>query len=148
MSKKETEFWDQVEEKGEWINFGDSVPIDIIIENSTPETVEIYPHRRIYEYLVFFSGGKPLTNWGEALVLQVWLFPIDELTNGLRKQLRINSVRLQRALKVASPQGVPLRGYGYRIIRIGEGWATTYNVSFRGKFKIYKSGKVELVESP
>jgi hypothetical protein len=111
-TKKSSSFWDQVEDKGEWVNFGDQIPIDIVIENAEPAKVE--------------------TNWGDAYVIIVWQFPIDSLVGGLKKQLRINAVRLQRGLKLASPQGVPVRGNGYRITRSGEGWATTYNVSFRG----------------
>lgn len=127
MSKKTPSFWDGVEDKGEWVNFGDQVPVDVVLEDAEPKTVE--------------------TSWGEATIVIVWQFPIDSLVGGLRKQLRINAVRLQRGLKLASPQGLPVRGNGYRIIRAGEGWATTYNVSFRGKFNIDPMGNAKPVES-
>ena len=89
-SKKKSSFWDEVEDKGEWVNFGDQIPVDIVIENAELKEVE--------------------TNWGTAYVIEVWQFPIDSLIGGLKKQLRINAVRLQRGLKLASPQGLPVRG--------------------------------------
>lgn len=108
----------------EWINFVEGVSIDIVIENAEPQEVE--------------------TNWGIATVIKVREYHSGELKGGIIKQLRINSKRLRRALVNASPGGLPAKGNGYSVTRRGEGWSTTYNVSWLGKFKIEEHGSRRL----
>ena len=122
MSKEDdSSYWEEFKEGSEWINFYDDVSVEITIEEAEPEEVE--------------------TPWGVALVLRVWEFAPDQLTGGIRKNLRINSKRLRRGIKNATPNGIPSHGATYRIRRSGEGWATTYNVEWIGKYKILPGGK-------
>lgn len=121
VSKDKEGFWHQEIHGEEWVNFGEGVPVDIVIQEAEPEEIE--------------------TAWGIALVLRVWEFDRDELTGGIRKLLRINSKRLQRGIKNASPGGIPLNGFGYRLTRRGEGWATSYNVSMTGKYTVDTLGR-------
>ena len=123
VSKKKNSFWETVEEKEEWINFTDNVPVDIVIENPEPEAKE--------------------TPWGIANVLIVYEFPRDSLIGGIRKLLRVTSTRLLKGLKFASPNQIPASGNGYTIIRRGQGFNTTYNVSYTGKFTLLPGGKRE-----
>lgn len=123
MSKKTTakEFWDSVEVKEEWCNFIDRVPIDVIVEEAKPKTVE--------------------TPFGPQLAIVVQQFPRDSFTGGFKKYLKIESKRLRAGIKNSSPQGIPASGNGYRITRFGEGFATTYNVEFIGQWSILPGGR-------
>lgn len=116
MSKDYTGYW-QEEIGEEWVNFVEGVPLDIVLETSEPEEIQ--------------------TTWGAATVLRVWQYNQGQLKGGIRKLLRINSKRLRRGLRNASIGGVPAKGNGYTLIRRGESWSTTYNVSWLGKYKIY-----------
>jgi hypothetical protein len=131
----------------EWINFTDGVPIDLVVENAEPEEVE--------------------TNWGVATIIKVREYRQGELKGGINKtlwiefeesnwkynfliatflkQLRINSKRLRRALVNASPGGLPAKGNGYTVTRRGEGWSTTYNVTWLGKYRIEDHGSRRLL---
>lgn len=135
-------FWEEEEAGAEWVNFSDAVPIDVIIEESEPTQVEIpFLYLGIRESILYPHLVPVLrTKWGTATVLIVWEFSKDSLTGGIQKRLRINSKRLRRGLKNASPGGIPARGNGYRIIRTGESWSTTYNVAYTGKWKVLPGG--------
>lgn len=109
----------------EWVNFVEGVPIDIVVEEAEPEEVE--------------------TTWGLATVIKVREYRQGELKGGILKQLRINSKRLRRGLVNASPGGIPAKGNGYSIIRRGEGWSTTYNVTWLGKYRIEEHGSRRLL---
>lgn len=124
MSKEN--FWSQ-EFGEEWVNFTEGVPVDIVIEDAEPEEVE--------------------TTWGLATIIRVWQYNQGVLTGGIRKQLRINSRRLCRGLRNASPGGIPAKGNGYRLIRSGEGWATSYNVTWIGKWKVLPQGERSSVDT-
>ena len=121
MSKKKTSFWESVEVKEEWVNFSAGVPVDVVIEEAEPKTVE--------------------TPFGEQLALVVQQFTRDSNTGGFKKYLKIESKRLRAGIKNASPTGIPARGFGYRIIRSGEGFATIYNVSFIGQWSLLEGGR-------
>ena len=114
MSEKKS-YW-QEDFGEEWVNFVEGVPIDIVIEDAEPQEVE--------------------TNWGVATVIKVREYRQGDLKGGILKQLRINSKRLRRGLVNASIGGLPAKGNGYSITRRGEGWSTTYNVTWLGKYKI------------
>ena len=125
MSEKKKSYW-QEDFGDEWVNFVEGVPFDIVIENAEPEEVE--------------------TTWGTATVIKVREYREDELKGGILKQLRINSKRLRRGLVNASPGGLPAKGNGYRLIRRGEGWSTTYNVTWLGKYSIVEHGSRRLLK--
>lgn len=118
-------YWETVEDKAEWVSFEEGIPIDVILQDCEPEEVS--------------------TTWGSATVLTVWQFPKGELLGGIPKYLRITSKRLVRGIRNATPSGIPQDGCGYRIIRTGEGFKTTYNVTFLGKFLV-TSGKAKKLD--
>jgi len=122
----------------EWVNFTEGVPIDIVIENAEPEEVETTWGTatiiKVREYRESeLKGGKIIINF-------IPKFGINQCITTILKQLRINSKRLRRGLVNASPGGLPASGNGYTIIRRGEGWSTTYNVTWLGKYVIETGG--------
>ena len=143
-------FWSTVEAKGEWVNFEDGIPVDIVIEDPEPEFLLIGPiwidrdqHIWIH-YQYFWDQLVELetleTNWGDAIVLHIIEYPLGENSGGFKRYLKIESKRLRAGIKAASPKSLPLRGYGYRITRRGTGFATTYRVEFTGEFEIQPNG--------
>ena len=145
-------FWSTVEAKGEWVNFEDGIPVDIVIEDPEPEILIIASMGtntprvwfRFKDPSFFFQAVTILetleTNWGDAIVLHIIEYPLGENSGGFKRYLKIESKRLRAGIKAASPKGLPLRGYGYRITRRGTGFATTYRVEFTGEFEIQPNG--------
>ena len=102
------------------------------------------------EYQLILSSKTPSQKrWkrlGVLTIIRVWEYNEGSLTGGIRKFLRVNSKRLRRGLRNASPGGVPAKGNGYRLVRRGEGWSTTYSVTWLGKYSVNPQS-AERVES-